>query len=157
MSADVVAPPPGKKKFLTFYVGDQEFCMDIMLVREIRGWTSVTMLPHAPVDVLGVMNLRGSIVPIVDLSARLGLGPCERRARDVIIVAIVSEQVVGLLVTAVFDIVEVAPNEIQPMPRISCAEASDFIGGIISSREHTLRVLSTDALAASMTATPAVA
>ncbi len=148
------AAPKGRKgEFLTFYVGDQEFCMDIMLVREIRSWTSVTMLPHAPVDVLGVMNLRGDIVPIVDLSARLGLGPCERRARNVIIIAMISEQVVGLLVTAVVDIVNVAPEEIQPMPKISCAEASDFIGGIISSKDHTLRVLSTDALGATMSAT----
>ncbi|PZX11354.1 purine-binding chemotaxis protein CheW [Palleronia aestuarii] len=157
MSTDEVVPPSKKREFLNFYVGGQEFCMDIMPVREICSWTNVTTLPHAPVDVLGVMNLRGAIVPIVDLSARLGLGPCERHERNVIIIAMVSGQVVGLLVTAVSDIVEVGSDEIQPMPRISCAEASDFIAGIISSREHTLRVLSTDALAASMTAVRAVA
>ena len=81
MSNDKSAVSQRKDEFLTFYVGSQEFCIDIMLVREIRSWTSVTTLPHAPVDVLGVMNLRGIIVPIVDLSARLGFGPCERRAR----------------------------------------------------------------------------
>jgi len=150
MSTETQATQARKGEFLTFYVGEQDFCMDIMLVREIRGWTSVTTLPHAPADVLGVMNLRGTIVPIVDLSARLGLGSCERRPRDVIIIAMISDQVVGLLVTAVLDIVGVARDEIQPMPKISCAEASDFIGGIISSKERTLRVLSTDALAASM-------
>ncbi|RYH00950.1 chemotaxis protein CheW [Salipiger sp. IMCC34102] len=157
MTAEVPAPAHRMGEFLTFYVGEQEFCMDIMLVREIRSWTSVTTLPHAPADVLGVMNLRGAIVPIVDLSARLGLGPCERRDRNVIIIAMISEQAVGFLVTAVVDIVEVAPEDIQPMPTISCAEACDFIGGIISSNDHTLRVLCTDALAATMTAVSTVA
>lgn len=150
MSADSPAPPAQKGEFLTFLVGAQDFCMDIMLVREIRGWTGVTALPHAPADVLGVMNLRGTIVPIVDLSARLGLGPCERRARNVIVIAMVADQVVGLLVTAVNDIVGVPLDEIQPMPRIGCAEAGDFICGIITSKDRTLRVLSPEALAATM-------
>ncbi|WP_341871935.1 chemotaxis protein CheW [Roseivivax halodurans] len=75
------------RELVSFAIGDQDFCMDIMLVREIRGWTNVTMLPHAPSFILGVINLRGAVVPIVDLASRLGLTPLEPTQRHVIIIA----------------------------------------------------------------------
>ena len=65
------------REMVTFCIGEQDFCMDIMTVREIRGWTEATVLPRAPDYVLGVINLRGAVVPIIDLSSRLGLAPLE--------------------------------------------------------------------------------
>ena len=90
-----------------------------MSVREIRGWTPATPMPHAPSYVLGVINLRGAVLPIIDLSARLGMKPAEPTARHVIIVAQVKRKIVGLLVDAVSDILTINDDNIQPTPEIS--------------------------------------
>src|SRR5579872_4111430 len=97
----------GLRELISFRIGAQEFCVDIMAVREIRGWTAATALPQAPAFVRGVINLRGAVLPIVDLGARLGLGVADPTARHVIIVAQVQNQIVGLLVDAVSDILTV--------------------------------------------------
>ncbi len=140
-----------KFELITFSIGSQDFCMDIILVREIRGWTNVTMLPHALKDVLGVMNLRGAVVPIVDLSARLGLGVCESKERDVIIITLIEKKIVGFLVTAVSDIIELSQTDIQPMPQMGGKKENQFVKGIYISDNKTLRVLDIASLAASMT------
>lgn len=146
MTQDQTAASKDERELITFFVGEQEFCMDIMLVREIRGWTNATPLPHAPGDVLGVMNLRGAVVPIVDLSARLGFGICETQERNVIVIAAIGGQTVGLLVSSVSDIVGVGRDEVQPLPQISEAQAGAFVEGIIATQNRTLRVLSVDAI-----------
>ena len=146
MTTDRNAMSEAKRELITFLVGDQDFCMDIRLVREIRGWTSVTPLPHSPADVLGVMNLRGAVVPIVDLSARLGLGFCRAAERNVIIIVTIGERTIGLLVTAVSDILGVLADDVQPVPEVGSAEASAFVEGILASSNRTLRILSIDVL-----------
>ena len=129
------------RELVSFAIGDQDFCMDIMLVREIRGWTNVTMLPHAPSYILGVINLRGAVVPIVDLASRLGLPPLEPTSRHVIIIAVLGDQTVGFLVSAVSDILGAQPSEIQPPPRIASDPTAGFIEGVIASDERMLRIL----------------
>src|SRR6187402_494135 len=94
----------GVSELIAFRIGDQEFCVNIMAVREIRGWTTATVLPHQPSYMIGVLNLRGVVLPIVDLSARLGMAASQPTARHVIIVAQIKRKVVGLLVEAVSDI-----------------------------------------------------
>src|SRR5581483_5190918 len=94
-------------ELMAFRIGAQEFCIDIVSVREIRGWTPATPLPHSPQFVRGVINLRGAVLPIVDLAARLGLGSVDPSSRHVIIVAQVGRQIVGLLVDAVSEILTV--------------------------------------------------
>ena len=98
----------GSRELIAFRIGDQEFCVNIMSVREIRGWTPATPMPHSPSYMKGVLNLRGAVLPIIDLSARLGMRPTEPSPRHVIIVAQVNRKVVGLLVEAVSDILTVA-------------------------------------------------
>src|ERR1700749_3854771 len=88
----------GLRELISFRIGVQEFCVDIMGVREIRGWTAATALPRSPGFVRGVINLRGAVLPIVDLAARLGFDSAEPTARHVIIVAQIGVQTVGLLV-----------------------------------------------------------
>ena len=106
----------------------QEFCIDIMSVREIRGWTPATALPHAPAYVRGVINLRGSVLPIVDLAERLGFPPTDASARQVIIVVQVGAQIVGLLVDAVSDILTLTtendPADAGCRRRISSSRSS---------------------------------
>jgi purine-binding chemotaxis protein CheW len=106
--------------------------VNIMSVREIRGWTPATSLPHSPGYMMGVINLRGAVLPILDLSARLGMKPAEPTARHVIIVAQVHSKIVGLLVDAVSDILTVTDENIQPTPEVSSDLERQFARGILA-------------------------
>lgn len=120
------------QELISFRIGEQEFCVDIMAVREIRGWTQATPLPQAPSYVRGVINLRGAVLPIVDLSARLGLGPTEPSVRNVIIVVRIGQRLVGLLVDAVSEVLTATTDMIQPTPDVSCDAVKMFIRGILA-------------------------
>jgi purine-binding chemotaxis protein CheW len=119
-------------ELISFRVDKQEFCLDIMAVREIRGWTQATPLPHSPSYVRGVINLRGAVLPIIDLKARLGLGVSEPTPRSVIIVVQVGGRLVGLLVDAVSEILATSRAAIQPTPNVACSTVAQFIRGIIA-------------------------
>jgi purine-binding chemotaxis protein CheW len=120
------------RELISFRVGIQEFCVDIMAVREIRGWTVATALPRSPGFVRGVINLRGAVLPIVDLAARLGFDSAEPTARHVIIVAQIGHQMVGLLVDAVSDILTVTDDIIQPTPEVASDTAKTFVRGLLA-------------------------
>ena len=139
------------RELIAFRVEDQDFCVDIRGVREIRGWSPATPLPHAPGYVRGVINLRGSVLPIVDLSARLGFGAVEPSARHVIIVAEIGSQLVGLLVDAVSDILTVSREVIQPTPDVASEVARTFIAGVIPVDGRMLSLVSLDAILPRMT------
>ncbi len=129
------------RELVTFCVVEQDFCIDIMLVREIRGWSPATVLPHSPEFVLGVINLRGSVVPIVDLSSRLGLSSSDPNDRHVIVIAVVGSQTVGFLVSAVSDIIGVNISEIQPTPEVVSDETRAFVEGVIVNDDRLLRII----------------
>jgi len=131
-------------EFVAFRTADQDFCVDIQMIREIRGWTKVTILPHAPDYVLGVINLRGSVVPIVDLAARLGLPSLEPQSRHVIIIAIINSQVIGLLVEAVSDIVGIDPENIQATPDVASETTKAFVSGVIAIEGRMIRLIDLD-------------
>ncbi|MGD2131811.1 MAG: chemotaxis protein CheW [Maricaulaceae bacterium] len=120
------------RELIAFRMDEQEFCVDIMAVREIRGWSQTTPLPQSPDYVSGVINLRGAVLPVVDLSHRLGLGPTEPKARHVIIVVQIDTRQVGLLVDGVSDILTVTSEAVQPTPQVSCDVVSSFINGIVT-------------------------
>lgn len=120
------------QELISFRIGAQEFCVDIMDVREIRGWTPATAIPQAPAFVRGVINLRGAVLPILDLGARLGLGAADPTARHVIIVAQVEKQIVGLLVDAVSDILTITDDMIQPTPDVGSDLARSSVRGLLA-------------------------
>lgn len=122
---------PGNRELIAFRVGRQEFCINVMMVREIRGWTAATALPRAPRYVRGVINLRGAVLPIVDLAIRLGLPANEPTARNVIIVVQIGQQQVGLLVDAVSDILTASSSNIQPSPDVSSDLVKTFVKGLL--------------------------
>src|SRR3954471_15021690 len=122
----------GLRELISFRIGAQEFCVDIMAVREIRGWTAATALPQSPSFVRGVINLRGAVLPIVDLAARLGFEGSEVSDRHVIIVAQIGEQIVGLLVDAVSDILSVTHEVTQPTPDVGSDTAKTFVRGLLA-------------------------
>ena len=119
-------------ELISFLVGEQEFCVDIMAVREIRGWTASTPLPHAPEHVLGVINLRGVVLPVVDLSARLGLGATAPTGSHVIIVVCIDQLQVGLLVNAVCDILTVTEEMLQRPPSFGSERTADMVLGVMT-------------------------
>jgi purine-binding chemotaxis protein CheW len=119
-------------EFIAFRVGGKEFCLDIMTVREIRGWTPATLLPMTPNYVRGVINLRGAVLPIIEFSARLGLPSSEPTERNVIIVVQTENRQVGLLVDAVSDILSVEDASIQPPPEVASATVKTFVRGLFS-------------------------
>ena len=120
------------RELISFRVGEQRYCVDIMDVREIRGWAPATPLPHAPDYMCGVINLRGTILPIVDLAARFQLGASTPGARHVVIVVAVGGKLAGLLVDAVCDILNVADGEVQPTPDMLGEGAHDFVEGLLT-------------------------
>lgn len=122
----------GALELIAFRIGNQEFCVNIMSVREIRGWTPTTAVPHSPSYMLGIVNLRGAVLPIVDLSARLGMGRSEPSSRHVIIVAQLRSRIVGLLVEAVSDILTVTSEQIQPAPEVPTEMERNFSRGILA-------------------------
>ncbi|MDI7863375.1 chemotaxis protein CheW [Rhizobiaceae bacterium n13] len=136
----------GSRELIAFRIGDQEFCVNIMSVREIRGWTPATALPHAPPFVMGVINLRGVVLPIVDLSGRLGMKAAEPTARHVIIVTQVKSRVVGLLVDAVSDILTVTDDNIQPTPEISSDIERQYARGILAMEGRMICLLELESL-----------
>ncbi|MBS0235498.1 MAG: chemotaxis protein CheW [Proteobacteria bacterium] len=142
---DVTSPTnSANREFVAFRVGSQEFCIDIMGVREIRGWTQATPLPHAPSYVRGVINLRGAVLPIVDLAMRFGLGLTEPTARSVIIVVQVQQQVIGLLVDAVSDILTVSEASMQPTPDIASDLAKTFVKGVYAIDGRMISIVALD-------------
>ncbi len=128
-------------EIVSFSVGAQEFGIDIQSVREIRGWTEETVIPRAPHYVRGVINLRGAVLPIVDLAARLELGASKPSARNVIIVTQIRDQLVGLLVESVADILSVSRGQIQPTPDVASDLAKEFVRGVLPSEGGMLSLL----------------
>ncbi|WP_306128044.1 chemotaxis protein CheW [Roseovarius sp. MMSF_3350] len=128
-------------EIVCFTVEDQDFSIEISHVLEIRGWTSTTTLPHAPDFVVGMMNLRGIVLPVVDLSLRLGFGKTEPGKRHVIIIAQIDDKIVGFLVDAVSDIITVDESEMQATPEVSSSRTQAFIRGVHSLDDKLVRAI----------------
>ncbi len=120
------------RQFISFTIGDEEYGVDIMAIREIKGWTATTELPNTPPFIRGVINLRGAIVPILDLRARFGAARTSASDRHVIIVVAVGVRVAGILVDAVADIITVATGDIQPVPQLDHTAAAGFLAGLVA-------------------------
>ncbi len=133
-------------EFVTFQAGGQSFSLNIVHVREIRRWSAVTPLPHAPDGVLGVMNLRGSVIPIYDLAARFGLGTTPDHPRNVVVVAQAGNQTIGVLVEMVSEILSVPQGDIQDTPDIRSETTKSSIAGIIPTDDGMTRVIDLDSV-----------
>ncbi len=120
------------QQFLTFTVEREEYGVDIMTVREIKGWTETTRLPNTPDYMRGVMNLRGLIIPIFDLRMRFHQGATQATAKHVVIILAVGERNIGILVDTVSDILTVSSGDIKPTPEGQGQAGNDFIAGLIS-------------------------
>ncbi|PXA96975.1 chemotaxis protein CheW [Nostoc sp. 3335mG] len=134
------------RQLITFQLGDQILGVDIMAIREIRAWSPATPLPNVPPYVRGVVNLRGVVLPVFDLRHRLNWGLTDPSARHVIIVVRIGEQLQGIIVDAVNDIVSIHPDAMQPVPDMGDTEASRFLEGLATIDNRMILVLALDRL-----------
>lgn len=118
-------------ELISFEIAGQEFCIDIRSVREIRGWTPATAVPHTPVYIRGVINLRGAVMPVLDLRNRLGLGVTEPTARHVIVVLQHGNALAGLLVDGVQETFQVDASRLQPPPPMGSEGREHFVDAIL--------------------------
>ncbi len=132
----------GTRELVTFLIGRHEFCVDIMAVREIRGWTPATPLPHTPGWVRGVINLRGAVLSIIDLATRLGLPAEDPTARHVVIVVQVGDRITGLLVDAVTGILSVDAASILPPASAAPLSEVHAVEGVLALDERMVSLLS---------------
>lgn len=141
-------------ELLTFRLVDQDYALDIMSVREIRGWARTTPLPHAPSYMCGVINLRGTVLPVMDLAERLGLPAQEKSDRNVIIVVKQGDAMTGLLVDAVSDIVALTVDDLQPPPDMTAGNGPNVVSALTLIDDRMIRILD---LAATVSAPESVA
>jgi len=119
-------------QFISFAIGDDQYGVDIMAVREIKGWSDITHLPKQPEYVRGVLNLRGAIVPIVDLRCRFGQGLTETTPLHIVIIVQIGGRQIGLIGDRVLDIVSVDASQIQKVPRTGNSQQTDFLSGLVT-------------------------
>ncbi len=144
MGAPQAKLPAAGAELVTVSIGAQQFAIEIVAVREIRGWTSSTPLPHAPSHFLGMINLRGSILPVIDLGARLGLGVTRADSSSVVVVVQIGERQVGLLVDAVCDIHAVTEGLLQRPPDVGAGASHDFVNGVMTTEQGIVSLLRLD-------------
>jgi purine-binding chemotaxis protein CheW len=137
-------------QFLTFTLGAENYGVDILRVQEIRGWHQVTRVPNAPSYLLGVLNLRGTIVPIIDMRMRFNLEKVEYNPVTVIIVLSVKTEsgnhVFGIVVDGVSDVLDVTAQDIKATPEFGAAVNTDFISGLATVGERMVMLLDIDRL-----------
>ena len=141
LAAVVMQDEDGKdfeQELLTFTLGREEYAIDILKVQEIRGYDSVTTIANAPAFIKGVINLRGAIVPIVDLRIKFGLGQVEYTPFTVVVILNVAERVVGVVVDSVSDVISLSAQQVRPAPDFSAQVGASFILGLGTVEERML-------------------
>ena len=126
---------------ISFAIGDDQYGVDIMAVREIKGWSEITHLPRQPDYVRGVLNLRGVIVPIIDLRCRFGQGLSDATPLHVVIIVQIASRQVGLLADRVLDIVSFEPSQVQPVPKVAKSARADFLSGLVTIENQMLALI----------------
>ena len=134
------------REFLVFSLGDEEYAIDILKVQEIRGYENVTRIANAPSFIKGVTNLRGVIVPIVDLRIKFHLEHVVYGGQTVVIVVNVADRVVGIVVDGVSDVMTLTPEQIKPAPEFGVTLSSDFLSGLGSLEDRMLVLVDIDRL-----------
>ncbi len=148
-------------QYLTFVVGHEEYGVGIMQAKEIIEYDTVTAVPNAPPEIRGVINLRGNVVPVVDLAVKFGATPSEVTRRSCIVVVEVAgeagRQVVGIVADRVTQVTDLAADAIEPVPSFGTGPRAEWLVGLGRADKRFLLLLDTDRLLGGMDATPAAA
>jgi len=132
------------RQFLSFHLNHEEYAIDILRVQEIKGYSTITSIPNTPGYIKGVMNLRGTIVPVVDLRSRFAMPETPYDKFTVIIVVTLGAKVLGLVVDAVSDVLDIAKGEIQPTPELGSGVDTSFLTGMARCGERLILLLDID-------------
>jgi purine-binding chemotaxis protein CheW len=132
------------QQYLTFNLADEYYGVDILKVQEIKGYTNVTRIPNTPDYLKGVLNLRGTIVPIVDLRMKFGMGTTDPTPFTVMVVVNVRNRIMGFMVDAVSDVLDLNARNIQPPPELGSAVDITFVAGIGNANDRLVTLLDID-------------
>jgi purine-binding chemotaxis protein CheW len=146
MKALVASKAQESQQYLTFLLEDQEYGLEIFKIREIRGYSPITPIPNVPPHVRGVMNLRGTVLPVIDLRMKFHLPSVEFNKFTVIVIATVADKTVGLLVDAVSDVLTVEQDAMREAPDFGAAVDTRFINGVFQSKERLAVALNLEKL-----------
>lgn len=160
-SAAGEAKGAAKQQFLTFKLAGEEYGVGILTVMEIRGWSAVTAIPHSPPWVLGVVDLRGVVVPVIDLRRRFELSPADFGPSTVVIVIRVNtgaeERTVGLVVDAVSEVYDIDETAFRQLPDLGSSAAGEVVNGLAHTDGKTVILLDAVRLAACASSIPQTA
>ncbi|KIF82181.1 chemotaxis protein CheW [Noviherbaspirillum autotrophicum] len=156
-AAQINTSAPGEKsdrdvagqEFLAFTLGKEEYGIDILKVQEIRGYETVTRIANAPEFIKGVVNLRGIIVPIVDMRIKFNLGTPTYDQFTVVIILNIGGRVVGMVVDSVSDVITLSPEQIKPAPEMGTALNTDYLIGLGTVDQRMLILVDIDQLMSS--------
>src|SRR5262245_60163051 len=137
----MTTPVSGIAEFISFSIGADRYGVDIMAVREIRGWTDVARLPEQPDYMRGVLDLRGTMVPIVDLRCRFGQGVTATTPPHVVIVVQIGKKLVGMLADHVLDIVSFDAKKIQSVPQVAQRSDTQILAGLVSVDDGMIAII----------------
>ncbi len=146
LAADPCGAAAQVRQFLTFLLGQEQYGIEILKVQEIKGYSAITPIPNTPAHIKGVINLRGTVVPVVDLRAKFSLPASEYNKFTVIVVVTVGEKVIGMLVDAVSDVLDIAARDIRAAPDLGARVDMRFVSGIASLGERMTVLLDIDKL-----------
>ncbi|WP_251978215.1 chemotaxis protein CheW [Salinicola avicenniae] len=137
-SVEAAITDAASSEYLVFSLGEEEYAVDILKVQEIRGYENVTRIANVPDFIKGVTNLRGVIVPIIDLRLKFDLENVEYGGQTVVIVVNVADRIVGIVVDGVSDVMSLTPDQIKPAPEFGVTLSSDYLNGIGSLEDRML-------------------
>ena len=136
-------------EYLAFTLGSEEYGIDILKVQEIRGYETVTRIANAPEFIKGVINLRGIIIPVVDMRIKFNLGSATYDQFTVVIILNIGGRVVGMVVDSVSDVITLTPNQLKPAPEMGTAFSTDYIIGLGTVDERMLILVDIDRMMSS--------
>ena len=149
MTRIATAAEEAGSEYLAFSLGEEEYAVNILKVQEIRAYERVTRIANLPAFIKGVMNLRGAVVPVVDLRLRFNVGNAEYNASTIVIVLNIGERTIGMVVDGVSDVVILKPSELRPAPQIAGVLSGDFLEGIAILDKRMLIIVDIDGLMSS--------
>lgn len=141
-----VLDPQQMIELLTFKLAAEHYGIDIMKVKEIRGYEAVTKIANAPEFIKGVINLRGDIVPILDLRLKFSVGEATYNEFTIVIMVVVADKIIGIVVDAVSDVIKLTSKDIKPPPEFGVAFDSRYLSGLVTQADHMVILLNIDAL-----------
>lgn len=134
------------KQYLSFKVQDENYCISILDVKEIKTFSQVSKVPNSVEFMTGILNIRGTVVPIFDLKCRFGFGKTEINQNTVVVIVAMNQEVIGIIVDAVSDILNIAANDIQDSNTVQSSISDDFLNGVAFYNDNSYIMLNTNNL-----------